>query len=110
MGNPAHLTAEAIRAAKGLRVECGQLVNVLRPSRAEQRLEHRVGKDADVEGIDESAQPLMAARMPIQRLHAYIVTGTGGGLSPGTRPTAAPWRPGAGSASGVVPAQRLSPA
>lgn len=58
-----HLPGEVIRATKGLRIERGELINVLRPSRPEQRLEHRIGENAAVEDVDEMVQARMASRV-----------------------------------------------
>ena len=54
------LAGEPVRAAEGLGGEGGQVVDVLGPAGAEERLEQRVGQDAVVEDLLEAVQPLLA--------------------------------------------------
>jgi hypothetical protein len=65
----AQLTAEAVRATEGLRRERGQVIDVLGPSRAEQRLEHRIGQDAAVEQILEAVNRFLTAGVFVERRH-----------------------------------------
>lgn len=73
-----HRAGELVRPAERLTVEGGQLVDVLGPAGSEQRLEERVGEHAGVEGVDESAQPRLAAGVLVQALHQMLLQ-----LSPG---------------------------
>jgi hypothetical protein len=70
----AKLPREVVRASERFRFERGQMVNMVWPSGAEQRLKHRIGEHAAVEDIDEVTQDLVPARVPIERFHDYIVT------------------------------------
>lgn len=55
----AQLAGEAVRASERLRLERAQVVDVLRASRTEQRLEQRIGEHAGVEDIDEVMQAVL---------------------------------------------------
>jgi hypothetical protein len=54
------LAAEAIRPAEGLAREGGQVVDMVRAASAEQRLQHRVGEHAAVEGVLETVEAGLA--------------------------------------------------
>jgi hypothetical protein len=57
----AQLAGEVIRPSERFGLERGQMVHMFRPSRAEQRPQHRIGQHAAVEDIDEVTQ---ASRPP----------------------------------------------
>jgi hypothetical protein len=70
----AKLVGEVIGAAERFSLERGQMINVLRPPGAEERLERGFCKHAGAEDIDEAPQCLAAARVIIERFHNYILT------------------------------------
>src|ERR1700722_19598925 len=70
----AQLPGEVVRAPERLRLERGEVVDVLRAARAEQRLEQRIGEDAGVEDIHEVTQGGGAPGVLEKSLHAYIIT------------------------------------
>jgi hypothetical protein len=65
----AQLTAEAVRPTERLGRERGQVIDVLGPSRTEQRLEHGIRKDAAVEQILKTVNRFLATGVFVERRH-----------------------------------------
>jgi hypothetical protein len=80
----AQLAREPIRTAEGLGRECGQVVDVIGPSGAEERLQERVGEDAVVKELLEAVERFFAAGMFEQCGHRSKID-SGGADLPGRR-------------------------
>jgi len=78
----AQLPGEVVGAPERFGLERGQVVDVIRLARAEQRLQQGIGEHAAIEDVDEAVQAVVAARVLVDRFHNYSITGMGVALNP----------------------------
>ena len=69
------LPAKSVRATEGFRCKCSQVIDMLRLTRPEKRLQQRILEDTAIERVFKSVQCLFTTSDFIERWHDRSVMG-----------------------------------